>query len=177
MPSSTSNLVSTVPGALQQLYDYAKTVASAVTIPSGQVGAYIGLPTERVQDNYIIIGDDETGEMFTSYDQSWVGLPAGGYRKGEQYQVPVSIRAWSGSANAADRFDRMMEAFTLLNAFMNLIMLDPNGRSNGLINLTASGSWQIKSITNPANGVLGDRVGWGTILRVMVEVRNVRITG
>lgn len=175
------DLVSTVPGALNQLYTYMQTVVDSIgSFPSGDIGVYLGVPIEVVEPNFIGVGNDETGELFTNYEQNWVGMPATKPRKGETYSIPCTIRSWSRSSpvqGSTAKVDRMNEAFLLVNGLMQEIMADPNGNSNGTSNLTASGSWQIKSLTNPASGPLGDRGGWGVVLALTVAVINVRING
>ena len=176
-------LQSTVPGALGQLYTYMQTVAASIgqfNRPAGTIGVYLGLPIERVEPNYLMVGNDETGELFQGYEQDWVGMPATKPRKGEVYSIPCSVRTWCGSpgvTGGSAQVDRMNEAFQLVNGLLEEIMADPNGSSNGQSNLTASGSWQIKTLTNPASGPLGDEGGWGVVLELNVAVINVRING
>jgi hypothetical protein len=172
---ATPQLVSTVPGALQQMFSYVQIVANTYNnFNGGQVGAYLGLAIgESIENNYLQIGDDETGELFIGYRQDWVGLPAHGWRKGEEYTIPVCLRVWSGEV---DQFARLTDAFTLVNALMNQIMADPNGLANGSPNLTASGSWQITGLTQPFSGPIKGK-GWGVMLKITVAVKNVRING
>jgi hypothetical protein len=172
-----SDLASTVPGALIQLYNYCQTIASKNTnFESGAVAAYYGIPLDTVENNYIMVGDDETGSMLVGYKQSWVGFPASFNRKGEDYDIPVSIRTWAGGSGDPDKQARMTEAWILVNALINSVMSDPNGKANGLPNLTASGSWQVAAVGNPVAGPLAGK-GWGVVIAVTVEVRNVRIQG
>lgn len=152
------------------MYKYVQTVVAANTpfAKSGIIEGYFGLPIGHVSNNYLMVGNDETGELFTNYKQDWVGIPVTKQRKGEEYIIVLTVRTWDGNTNG--QTDRLNEAWVLANGIIDQVMADPGGSGN----LTASGSWQVVSVDNPASGPLGGK-GWGTVLTIGVEVRNVRI--
>lgn len=161
-----ATLTSTVPGAIQQLLTYIEGVATAN--PSLEISTSIGLPIARVANNYIMVGNYETGELIDNYHQDWAGLPAGAVRKNEEYDILCSLRAWSGES---DPVSRLNDAYTMFDGVMGFVMTNPG--ANGTI--TASGSWQVTDVKMPESGPF-DAKGWGVIMTFAVSVRNVRLT-
>jgi len=165
-----AELTSTVPGALLQMYKYVQAVVAANSpfAKSGVIEGYFGKPTTHVSNNFLMVGSDETGELWTGYKQDWVGMPATVKRKGEEYTILLTARTWAGNTNG--QADRLNEVWALADGLIDQVMSDPGGSGN----LTASGSWQVTGVENPASGPLG-RKGWGTVLAITVQVINVRI--
>jgi len=163
----SETLTSTVPGAIAQLFAYMKQVADAN--PTLSVGTYLGLPTgTEVSNNYLMVGEDESGQLLSGYRQEWAGLPASANRSSEEYGIPCSLRAWQGDSDPASR---LTDAFTMFDSLMGFLQNDP-GASGAL---TPSGSWKVSTLELPESGPFGGK-GWGVIGSFTVQIINVRLT-
>lgn len=168
LPSPLVTLTSTVGPAVATLTTHLQNVANAN--PSLNVGVFVGavLATES-NNNWLTIGDPETGVFLNNYDSQYASLPATAYRKTEDYEIEGTVRTWNGGS---DPVTRINEAMTLLNGIRSELATDIGG--SGV--LTASGSWSLEKVDNTAAGPLGG-AGWGCVFRYTVHVINVRIVG
>ncbi len=163
------SITSTVPGAITTLLGYFADVASAN--PSLDVGVYSGLPIANIKNNYLSIGEWETGSVLSGYRQDWVGFPASASPKLEDYSINCVARAWDGSSDTTAIAQRFTDAFTLLDGVMGCLQADPGASGS----ITPSGTWQVVGVDNIASGPLGGK-GFGVLLSFEVQVINVRIT-
>lgn len=167
-------LTSTVPGALTVLLTHFKTVAAAN--PTLHVGSYLGEPVGPGEptNNYLMIGDWQTGELVTGYKQDFRGFPAVSARKNEDYLIPCNLRTWSGEAPPAAptaATQRLTEAFTLFDGVLRQLQTDPQGSTK----LTSSGTWQVVSMQIPQSGPWANVGGWGVLMTFDVHIFNVTI--
>jgi hypothetical protein len=160
-------LTSTVPGAITQLFAYMQQVAA--DNPSLEIGTYLGTPIgTALTANYLILGEDETGQLLTGYRQEWAGLPAAANRSSEEYGVPCCLRAYAGNSDPAAR---LVDSFTMFDGLMGYLQDDP-GASGAL---TPSGSWKVSNLDMPSSGPFGGK-GWGVLMTFTVSIINVRLT-
>lgn len=165
-----TQIVSTVPGALKTLRGYLQTVADANTGLNAAV--YFGPPTGggNPTPNYLMVGNYENGELISGYEQDFRTLSIASATKNEDYIIPCAIRTWSGDNGATSQFDRINDAFALLDGVMQLFQTHPTGTGA----LSSSGTWQVSEITMPESGP-SNNGGWGVMLAFEVHVFNVTI--
>ncbi|HEX5347849.1 MAG TPA: hypothetical protein VFW64_12245 [Pseudonocardiaceae bacterium] len=169
-------VVSTVPGAVAALKARMDTVAAAN--PALNVSTHVGAIPKSVNNNFLGIGDIETGDLLATYVQDIAGVPAYANVRSEQYGIRCVIRTWTGSGGeAGEPAARLSEAFGLLDGVNQLLCADlvtgPAADALAAI-LTPSGSWYLGEVAAPAAGPLGGG-GWGCVLSFTVEVINVRL--
>jgi hypothetical protein len=168
-----TTLTSTVPGAIAALEAHLANVVTA--LPSLNITAVTGIPVEQVGQNFIMVGEVETGQLLTGYHQDWRGFPASAERKSEEYGIPCTIRAWSGESVSTSPATIVGDAFTMLDAVMAELQSDPQATITGGYPLTPSGSWQVTEVDIPTSGPLGGQ-GWGVYMTFVVSIINVRLT-
>lgn len=161
-----TTITSTVPGAIATLLGHFRDVASANR--SLDLGVYSGIPVADVKNNYLAVGQWETGQLISGYHQDWAGLPASAAPKIEDYSILCTIRTWAGTV---DQLGRLNDAFTLLDGVMSALKADPGASGT----ITPSGTWQVTSVEIPVAGALGGK-GYGVLMSFDVPVINVRIT-
>jgi hypothetical protein len=164
-----TTLNTTLPDAIDALYAHFQIVQSKLFDLS--LGVTIGPPISQVENNFLTVGDPETGELFNSYLQDFRGMPAVAGRKEESYSIPCGIRVWDGDSNP---LDRARDLVTIFDAVLAELQSDPGGEINGFPALSPSGSWNATMLVNHRSGNLGGK-GWGMIATFQVEVINVII--
>lgn len=159
---------STVPGAVDVLYGYVQAVAAQ--FPALSLGAYLGLPVETVANNFIMVGEHETGVIIAPNTFEWVTMPATAqtHRRSEDYAIQGCIRVWNGNS---DPVTRLSEVFQVLDALQEQIVSDP-GASGAL---TPSGAWSTLTATMEVCGPINEK-GWGVVLAFELHVTGVQIT-
>lgn len=163
----SQTLTTTVPGAIAQLFTYMEQVAA--DNPDLEIGTYLGTPIGTgLTANYLILGQDETGQLLQGYHQEWAGFPAAANRSEEEYGIPCCLRAMAGDINPVGR---LTDAFTMLDSLMGYLQSDPHASGA----LTPSGSWKLTSLEMPESGPFGGR-GWGVLMSFTVSIINVRLT-
>jgi hypothetical protein len=159
-------LTSTVPGAITTLQTHLQNVAAAN--PSLEAAVYLGLPTQTVTSNYLMIGSYPNGEIVDGYESGFAAIPGASKLKSEEYNLLGHIRTWAGNVQPADR---IADAFTLLDGLLEELTNDIGGSGQ----LTPSGSWQVAAVDNPLATPMSPN-GWGFVLAFTVHVWNVQIT-
>ena len=162
----TPTVTSTVPGAVAVLLQHFEAIAQAN--PALDVGVSLGKPTERVSDNYLIVGDVDTGQLLSAYSLKFMSSVSAN-RHEEEYGINCSLRVWKGDI---DQLARLTEAFRLFKGVTSALQNDPKGNGQ----LTPSGTWQVSEMGIPVNGAFGDPAGWGVVMEFIVHVFNVRLT-
>lgn len=158
---------STVPGAVSVLQTH--MAAAVASLPALNASVYVGPPVADKTNNFLMIGDAETGEIVEGYTTDWAALPAVAQWRSEEYGLMCSLQVWSGNVDPAGR---LADAFSLMDA-LQLQLLNDIGGSGAL---TPSGSWELTNIQNPITGTLGG-TGWGVTFTFTVQVSNVRLSG
>lgn len=161
-------VTSTVPGAIGTVYGYLQTVAAQN--PALDVGTYIGLVPGYAANNFMQIGEWETGALLgPGAKTSWETFPANAALRHEEYTILGTIRSWAGNV---DPQGRIGDAFTLLNGLHAQVVADIGGSGT----LTPSGSWGDLDWTVATSGVMGGE-GWGVVLAWELHVINARLAG
>jgi hypothetical protein len=161
-------ITSTVPGAVATLAGY--MTAAAAANPLLDAETYVGLPIGEVADNYLMVGEPDSGAVIVPGSYSWASMPVGAKRRNEVYALQATIRTWAGDIDPAARLN---DAFALLNSLHEQIVSDPGGSGN----LSPSGAWGALHVAMPANGPLDGMGGWGTVLDLQLHVLNVQLLG
>jgi hypothetical protein len=136
-------------------------------LPGGEVMTSIGPPIGRPSSNYIMVGDWQTGQLFSNYQQTFASLPAIANRKFETYEIPCTLRVWNGDTNPVARLG---EVTTLIDGVMGALANDPN--ASGAI--SPSGTWEVRSWEIASTGPFEGK-GWGILATFLVAVFNVQI--
>lgn len=166
-----TGIVSTVPGAIATLETYMTAIASAN--PGLNLGVYgWGLPTAAVTNNFIALGDPETGEATSEVDTEWAALGGAAKLRSEAYSLLGTIRASGGVIGQQGAQERMTDAYTIFNALHEQVVSDIGGSGS----LSPSGSWG--GLTNKvfASGPFGPS-GWMVVLRFELHVINAQLIG
>jgi hypothetical protein len=168
----TIEITSTLAGAIKVLRTHFNTVAAE---NSGlNVGVYVGLPVGPGQsaNNYLMIGELQTGRMVRGYKQEFRGLPAVAAHKSEDYSIPCTLQVWDGTGpveTPTAPLARLNDAMSLLNGVLTQLQADPQGSTQ-----LTSGTWQVNQIDMPQTGPFSNG-GWGVLMTFSVHVFNVTI--
>jgi hypothetical protein len=169
------SITSTIPGAAQTLLGYMQAVAGAN--PDLDVQVYTGWPvTSAWSPNFMMLGDYKEGLVVSPDSYRWAAVPGAAKLRFEEYALMGCIRAWSGSPDGTAPFDRLGEAYTLLNGLHDQIVSDIGGDSYVVDSLTSSGSWGDLGVTMDAFGQI-DGKGWGVVLGFELHVINAQLIG
>lgn len=168
-----SGIVSTAPAAVAVLQGHMQAVADAN--PDLGAGVYLGEIVGNVANNFLAIGNPtgDPGDIIAGYQATHVGVyRAGAGRLAESYAITCTLRTW---APQIDPIARLTDAFTLINALINRLADDPQGRGTGTTPALGSGSWSITNVVNEHAGRIEGQ-GWGCGFTFSVEVADVILT-
>ena len=164
-----TTLNTTIPDAINALYSHFQVVQANLT--NLHLGVYIGPPIATAENNFLTIGEPDTGEMFANYQQAFRGMPAIAGHKEESYTIPCGLRVWDGGT---DQVARIQDLVTIFDAVLGELQSDPGAEINGFPALSPSGSWNATAIVNQRSGPIGGK-GWGMLSTFTVEIINVII--
>lgn len=134
------------------------------------LGLYVGPPINKVQSNFISIGNPEgEGDIITNYVSAFQGMyQASALRRTEEYGIHCWMRMWANDVNQMARFG---EAMAVISAITSEFAGDIHGSGQ----LSPSGEWQLTTFENTVAGILGGS-GWGVIFEFAIQVKNVILT-
>jgi hypothetical protein len=160
--------LSTIAGAVTTLQTHMANVATAN--PSLNAAVYVGpVQGTEVADNYLQVGEWETGAIWHSYVGDWAFLPGASKTKSEDYHLYGTVRTWAGNVDVAATLDN---AITLLSGVVRELTDDIGGSGQ----LSPSGSWQVTDVDNPYNGPFVGAAGFGVVVSFDIHVVNVQLS-
>lgn len=162
---------STIPGAISAVAGYMATIQAAN--PALNLGIYpYGLPVESNTNNAIALGDWESGAVVAETSTDWAAIPANARLRTEEYALQGTIMCSAGDGGEGSAQQRVLDAYTIWDAFLEQIILDPSGGGN----LSPSGSWGKCVVVHHFSGPASP-AGWTVTIGFQLHVINVQLQG